>query len=494
MPARSAFPTPSRAQRWNAFVQDIRQAAILDGRAMALGRMGLAALILYDLAVRSSDLEALYSDAGVEPRSSLSRPALPLFRLYFLSGSPGFTAALFALAAGAAVALLLGWKTRVANAVSWIMLGALHARNSSVLQGGDDLLQMLLLWGLFLPLGAFWSLDAKTQPPPASTRFTGSATFAFYGQLFMLYFVTGTLKANLPHWRWGNGIYDALSADYFVTAFGQWLYGHYYVLKLLSWGTLLLEIGGPLVFFIPPQRWRVRLGLVLAFIGFHLGISACMRIGMFSFVCVVAWLFVIPGAVFDRLSRKPSSDVEPAPAPPLRPRWAIHTVSVLFGYLVLAAMVSDRWPHGRFRDAFLKPLHTMDMQAAWGMFVKPRSHSGWLMAKATMAEGPPRDLLRGNASVSNEPPGLVIDMFANQRWRKMLTGLTKDNSKPRAERYLRWLCERHNRGNSPPPRLLALDLVYVKHEVGPRYQHGKVEQQTLASVRCPPLPGQKQNP
>lgn len=487
MPPASASRSPTLAHRWQAFVQDIRQAAILDGRALALGRMGLAALVLYDLAVRSSDLEALYSDAGVEPRSSLSRPALPLFRLYFLSGSPQAAAVLFALAAGAAVALLLGWKTRLATAASWGLLGALQARNPSVLQGGDDLLQMLLLWSVFLPLGAFWSLDAKTQPPPASTRFTGSATFALYGQLFMLYFVTGTLKANLPHWRWGDGIYDALSADYFVTAFGQWLYGHYYVLKLLSWGTLLLEIGGPLLFFIPPRRWRVRLTLVLAFIGFHLGISACMRIGMFSFVCVVGWLFLIPGAVFDRLSKQPR-DVEPLPAPPLRARWAIHTVSVLFAYLVLAAMVSDRWPHGRFRDAFLKPLHVLDMQASWGMFVKPRSHSGWLMAKAKMAEGPPLDLMRGSAPVSNEPPGLVIDMFANQRWRKMLTGLTKDSNKPRAERYLRWLCEQHNQGKASVNRVLAVDLVYVKHEVGPRYQHGKAEQQTLASVRCPAKP------
>lgn len=466
---------------------------MLDGRALALGRMGMAWLLLYDLVVRASDLEAHYSDAGLEPRSSVGTPTLPLFRLYWLSGSPTFAGAAFVGAGLAALALLVGWRTRLATVVSWVMLSALHARNRAVLQGGDDLLRMLLLWSAFLPMGAFWSLDARRKPAPASSRFTGAATFALYGQLFMLYFVTGTLKANLPHWRWGEGIYDALSADYFVTGLGQWIYPHRYVLKVLSWGTLLLEMGGPLVFLVPPRRWRIRLALVLTFIGFHLGISAFMRIGMFSFVCVVAWLFVIPGAAFDALAGKAAP--EPEPAPPLSPRWARRTVAALFGYLVLAAMVSDRWPHGKFRDGFLWPLRTLDMQESWGMFVKPRTHSGWLMAKAQVVSGPPEDLMRNGAPLSRQKPDLVIDLFPNQRWRKLLTGLTKDDNKPRAQRYLKWLCKSENRTRPPHRRVLRIVLVYVKHEVGPRYQHGAEQEQTLTTVDCPkPDDSKTQNP
>lgn len=457
----------------------LEEAAVLDARALAMGRAAMALLLLYDLAARAGDIGALYSDEGIEPRSEVRAPVLPLFRLYFLGGTPQWTAGLFCLAAMPACALLIGYRTRLATVLSWVMLVALQKRNGSVLQGGDDLLVMFLLWGAFLPLGRCWSVDIWRRPAETSVTYSGPATFAFYGQLFMLYFITGTLKLNAAHWRWGNGIYDALSADYFVTGFGQWLYRHYYVLKGLSWATLLLESLGPLLLFIPPARWKLRTGLVLSFVCFHVGISACMRIGMFSFVCIAGWLFLIPSGLFDHFSNsRAATAYNQAP----RRRWERTVVVILFGYLVLAAMVADRWPEGKWRDALLKPARVLALQEHWGMFVKPRADSGFLVAGATLTSGQQVDLLRGGQPLSWRQPALVVDLFANQRWRKMLTGLTNGN-KNRAQRYLAWLCRTEN-ARRTVDKAVKVELTYVSHAVGPRYEHGAEERKLLAQHDC----------
>lgn len=463
----------------------LAQAAVLDLRALAVGRVGLALLILYDLFIRYGDIDAFYSDQGIEPRSEVTAPVFPLFRLYFLSGTTQAATALFVIAALAACGLLVGYRTKLSTIVSWAMLASLNARNGTVLQGGDDLLVMFLLWGAFLPLGHHWSIDARVSRREAtSLRVNGVAPFAFYGQLFMLYFITGTLKLTSAHWRWGDGIYDALSADYFVTAFGQWVYPHYYLLKILSWGSLLLEVGGPLLFFIPPTRWKLRVGLVASFIAFHLGIAACMRLGMFSFVCVVGWLFLLPGEAFEVLRRSSHAHNISEATPYPRNPWERNLAAVLFAYLVLAAMVEDRWPEGPVRKALLKPAHVLSLQDHWGMFVKPRDDSGFLVVGALLHRGTQIDLMRKSQPLSWEQPKLVIDLFANQRWRKMLTNLSSGKHQERALRYLDWVCRTENSKREAPDKIAQLRLTYVNHKVGPRYQHGEDEQKLLAEHRC----------
>lgn len=470
-------------QRYQRVRALLAEAAVLDIRALAIGRVGMALLLLYDLFIRAHDIRALYSDEGLEPRSVVNAPALPLFRIYFAFGDVAPLQVVFAIAALLALAMLVGYRTRLVTAASWVLLVSLQTRNGSVNQAGDDLLAMFLFWSLFLPLGGCFSLDARLRPRPVdSTLVSGAGPFALSGQLFLLYFITGTLKANSLHWLVGNGIYDALNAQEFVTSFGRWLHPHYYVLKLLSWATLVLEIFGPLVLFVPPRRWRVRLGLVLAFVCFHTGISLCMRIGMFSFVCMVGWLFLIPAGAFDRLSGRTQSGATPSPAP--RARWSQMLAAAVFAYLVLAAMISDRWPHGKVRDALLKPARTFAWQEHWGMFVKPRDEAGFLVARAMLASGTQIDLLRHGQPLSWEPPPLVIDLFPNQRWRKMLTGVIKSDNKDRALRYLHWLCRTQNANRKADAKVVNVVLTYVNQKLGAPYVKGSPERKVLALSRC----------
>ena len=138
----------------------------VDLRALGLLRIAVGLLILSDLMLRSSDwltflgAEALY---GAELSRSLAEPWR--LSLYWLFDDPRWTAGLGLLAALAALALTLGIRPWLSTLVSFLLLASLHNRNPLVLQGGDNLLLLLLFWGLFLPWGARLSLAAAVQRP-----------------------------------------------------------------------------------------------------------------------------------------------------------------------------------------------------------------------------------------------------------------------------------------------------------------------------------------
>src|SRR3569623_443513 len=176
----------------------LRQLLTIDVRALAALRIGLATLILADLAVRSGDLVAHYTDVGILPRPARitafdlrEGPGTEYWwSLHLLNGTAAFQTALFLLAACFAVWLLLGYRTRVATAASWCMLVSLHSRLPVVLQGGDILLRALLFWSMFVPLGAAWSLDRRLNraaPRIGTVCSAGSAALVLQTAIMYLF-------------------------------------------------------------------------------------------------------------------------------------------------------------------------------------------------------------------------------------------------------------------------------------------------------------------
>ena len=144
----------------------LRAPFTVDLRALGLLRIAVGLLILADLGLRSSDwltflgAEGLY---GAELSKSLAEPWR--VSLYWLFDDPRWTVGLGILGALAALTLTLGIRPWVSTLVSLFLLASLHNRNPLVLQGGDNLLLLLLFWGLFLPWGARLSLAAAVQRP-----------------------------------------------------------------------------------------------------------------------------------------------------------------------------------------------------------------------------------------------------------------------------------------------------------------------------------------
>ena len=114
----------------------------IDLRALAVLRIGIGLLILVDLLIRSVDLEVHYTDMGIFPRAA----ALQFFSFqpgwwsfYLINGSTFFAAMLFLIAGLFAVALLLGYRTRLVTFVSWTFLSSLQVRNYPLNMSADIL-------------------------------------------------------------------------------------------------------------------------------------------------------------------------------------------------------------------------------------------------------------------------------------------------------------------------------------------------------------------
>jgi hypothetical protein len=253
----------------------------LDLRSLALFRVGLALYCLYGAGAQLGLLGALYSDAGVLPRTLLmALPEAVSGRLQplALSGSVLLAQLTWLLGVGAALALLLGYRARLAGGLLFLCSLALINRNPYAALPLDGLLVCLLFWVPWLPVGARWSLDAalSTTPPPEDSRHLSSAGAGFIVQIICALLAGGWLRAQDPAWADGNVLLQA---------------GHY----LLGLGPLLLVLPGlaPLA-----RRWLLPLLLALV-LGYGL-----LRDGGLAWLTACALLALADERCWDWLGRR----------------------------------------------------------------------------------------------------------------------------------------------------------------------------------------------
>ena len=175
----------------------------LDLRSLAMMRILLGFMLLWDLVVRSKDLRTFYADDGAVPRQAVldfwHRPTY--ISMHMMSGNWVWEAVLFILAGFVSFCFMIGCRTRLMGFLSWFFLISLHVRNPLVLNGGDIVLREVLFWCLFLPLGARYSVDSA--PPrraltewsrPFRSLFVSVASFGLLLQMFCIYFLSALLK------------------------------------------------------------------------------------------------------------------------------------------------------------------------------------------------------------------------------------------------------------------------------------------------------------
>jgi hypothetical protein len=69
----------------------------------------------------------------------------------------------------AALALILGYKARLASGLCWLLLTSLHWRNPLVELPEDFWLRLFLFWGMVLPWDQCWSRRPSAPPPEGLT-------------------------------------------------------------------------------------------------------------------------------------------------------------------------------------------------------------------------------------------------------------------------------------------------------------------------------------
>lgn len=279
----------------------------VDLRTLALFRVGLASLILIDLALRARDLAAHYTDGGILPRAAALDILSPgSFSLHLLNGTIWFQGGLFLIAALFAAFLLVGFRTRTVTIVSWVLLLSLQNRNPQILSGEDNLIMVLAFWAMFLPLGARFSIDAALdrRALPAPNAYYSLASAALLIQGMSMYFFSALLKSDAQWVPEGTAVYYALQLDYFATPFALWFRQFPDLLQGLTYYVWMLELVGPLLIFLPIFHRTLRLAMLVAYITMHMGFFLCLEIGLFPFVSILMNLTFVSGWMWDSLDRR----------------------------------------------------------------------------------------------------------------------------------------------------------------------------------------------
>ena len=471
----------------------------LDLRSLAALRIGLACVVLGDLAIRSRDLTAHYTDAGLLPRHVLlERLSDPWhFSLHLLGGGVFFQVVLFGAAALSACLLAVGLHTRSVTILCWLLTVSLQNRNPMLLSGADVMLRMLLFWGMFLPLGTRCSLDqlrARASPAPVDwTLSLGTAAYTL--QMLAIYMFAGLIKLRIPAWLDGTGVAYALRAPAFATDLAGHLVHHSHALATLSDWVPYLELWSPLLLIVPIRTEALRLVCVALFWGLHVAIALVLDVGIFVPVCLVAWAAFLPAWTWDRLlpagSRKLPARLAPiidrcksiaaqcsaraARGDTLSPAIASRLgrgEALLCACFVVYVLTWNLWV---FREPpvlqmpeqlrWLGPLLRVDQR--WDMFSVPITESGWLIIPARLASGAEVDLFTGARPPRWRRPATVSRMFSSDRWRKYSLNLAAAQYASMRLHYGQYLCRSWNGEHSGGETLEAFKLYFMKESIAP---------------------------
>lgn len=474
----------------------------LDLRAMATLRIATAAVLLIDLLIRMGNIRAHYTDSGVLPLEALLKYAWSPYMFSIYNMATGFELQFFFMLINFACGccLLVGYRTRLFTFVCWLFMLSLHNRNPLIHQGADDLLRMLLFWGMFLPWGYYYSMDARKQFESIHkpVNYLAFAGIAYLFQIIFVYFFSALQKTG-PEWTTDyTALYYAFSLDQIALPFSKYLYHYPLLLKMVTAVVYYLELIFPFVLLLPVYNKRFRIAFFVVFAAFHLGIALCLNVGMFPLVLVVTMLGLLPGRFIAYIAKKINKITEDLQKElsGLLPSPAIKTVYVPRETLLQSALVIVFFTYvvANNRATIGQPSvisESMDnvglalrLQQNWGMFAPAVfKDDGWFILSGKTADGSTIDLARDGESVHFSKPAYVAGMvtYRQDRWRKYHENILFVNKSMYRGYYCNYLLNTWNEHHDKEQQIQSLKIYYMKEISLPDYKKSIPQREELCA-------------
>ncbi len=443
-------------------------------------RIAIGLIILADLIIRASDLKAFFTDEGLMPRHLLANFGWQTgyWSFHTLSGSAFYIALLFLMHSLLTLCLIVGYKTNITAFLLWIFTVSLHNRNLFILQSGDDLLRLTLFWGIFIPWGHKFSLDAKKFR--SKSKYGGAAIFGFIFLIVSVYFFTGFFK-NSSEWRTeGTAIYYALSLDQIRLPLGDWLYNYPGVMKLLTHLVYGIEILIPLLILLPNNLFNSKGWAVVLLFVLHIGIGLTMYVGLFYLINLATALAFIPGPWLNKFSAEKNHHFSRLPW--RKTHLILQSAKSFFSILVITLCLIlnlsyMHWFRYELINEFRIVLNVLRLNQYWGMFSPYiMKEDGWLVLEGYTAKGKHWDLKKNKDVIDIRKPLHLVKEFKSDRWRKFCENMQRDNYTFLRPLYCKYLLQQWNREH-PEIKMKSLDLIFFKEISDNNYQTKPVERQ-----------------
>lgn len=471
----------------------LKQTYALDVRALSLMRIAICVVLLVDLLIRSFSIKAFFTNEGIMPLEILKdynwHPYY--FSFHALSGELWWQVLLFILNAVCICFLLIGYRTRLFTFICWTFLVSLQNRNPFILQGGDDLLRLILLWGIFLPWGERYSVSAKKSEQTNS--YLSLANLGYLLLIFSVYFFSALLKTS-PEWRSeGTAIYYALSLDQLRLPLGTLLYKFPTLMKVLTFIVFYLELIAPIFLIIPfvSNRWRL-IGII-SIASLHIGICCTLYVGLFYIIGLTTLIGAIPTKTMDWLEQKfhtlrsnkvtiiengSQSNFILSTFHSLK-NWFIGAVIT---YCLVLNLSNVRW------FPFVMERYIVDIGKAfrleqnWGMFAPfILKDDGWLVYSGFSKNNTYIDIKHEGKLSNFTKPENIVSEFESDRWRKYSENYVFNNNNYIRPYYCKYLLKKWNKEH-PENQITELNIFFMKEVSLPDYKTKPIEK--LALCNC----------
>lgn len=189
-----------------------------------------------------------------------------------------------------ALALMVGFQTRIAALLAWFLALSIASVNPWLRNSGDSVLTIILFYLMLSPAGAAWSLDARRRQTPRPIWTPPWPLRLLFVQMCAIYVMNGLSKLTSPDWRDGTALYQVLNS----LEWTRWPYSAVpvplWLTMAMTWTTLGWELGFPIWVMLRPTRVpALALGVC-----FHLGTGISLMLGPFPFYMMCLYLPLIP--------------------------------------------------------------------------------------------------------------------------------------------------------------------------------------------------------
>ena len=265
---------------------------------LGLVRMVFGALVIGWTLNLVSDLPKFFGVGGPVPSQPARTFHIGVFQIWTSDTAllVGWTVLLLA-----AVALCIGWHSRVAAVIVWVLLVSFTRRDPWIFNGGD---RLVCLTGLILALascgaalsldqrrrtGSFWSAERRAVWPLRLLQV----------QVSIVYLATVQAKLIGPTWVDGTAVSYPWRAyaEWAIIPAPEWLSGSPLLVNVATWGTLTIELS--IAILVWSRRWRP--WVLIAGVFLHVAIYFNLPVAFFSAAMLVLYLAFVPWQTVERL-------------------------------------------------------------------------------------------------------------------------------------------------------------------------------------------------
>lgn len=192
--------------------------------------------------------------------------------------------------------LFLGFLKKLSAIVLFLLLLIFKHRNIYLLDGGDNVIWILLPFMSFIDSYSF-SKGYDNLINKISVKFKSYSiimskyfSFAIIIQLCIIYFFASLHKLQGEVWLNGTALYYVLKSEDFNASFINNLIAQStYLVAFLTWITIIFQFAFPFLIW----NKKTKLKIILIGIFFHIGIFILLRVDNFSFIMIGVYAILL---------------------------------------------------------------------------------------------------------------------------------------------------------------------------------------------------------